>query len=397
MYDRQKLSGAFTIQGWIYPTSERTANLGIAGKGQSVTTGWEIYVNTSNSLVFANSGVSPRLVTSQKINFNAWNHFAVTRDQANTTSIFLNGNLEATTFVTDTFNQLNSNIIIGGSKQLGGGNAPANVFTGYIADFHIEANVCRYSNSFLVPTTITSPGANTVFYLDTKTAIGDLTQSTTFITYSNIAIISRSPFRSDFDYAINAAASRIENQYDRRTGTGSYLKTANTSTNFNLILRGAYKGRPAQDFTLEAWVYPLSLSSSAKGIFTFGPDSNISRYSVFLEGEYLKTNKSGTNTANLGYPALLGNAWSHIAIVRSSNGIVSGFVNGIKTSESITEANSLGQGDLIIGANVDGTQLFDGYIKDVRIITSNVAKYTSNFSLSNKVNKIIRKKPFNIA
>lgn len=395
--NKQKLSAAFTMQGWMYPTAKETANLGIAGKGQNPTAGWEIYVNTSNSLVFAYSGVATGLVTGSKINFNAWNHFAVTRDRANTTSVFLNGNLEATTVVTNLFNQTSANIVIGGSKQQSIGQSAANIFTGYIADFHIEANVCRYSNSFLVPTTTTSPGANTVFYLDAKPAIGDLRQSTTFITYSNIALISRSPFRSDFDYAINAAATRNSTVYDRRTGTGSYLKTANTSTNFNLILRGAQGGRPAQDFTLEAWVYPLSLSSSAKGIFTFGPDSNISRYSVFLEGEYLKTNKSGAITANLGYPALLGNTWSHVAIVRSSNGIVSGYVNGIKTSESTTEANSLGQGDLIIGANVDGTQLFDGYIKDVRIITSNVAKYTSSFSLSNKVNKIISKKPFKIA
>jgi Concanavalin A-like lectin/glucanases superfamily len=141
------------------------------------------------------------------------------------------------------------------------------------------------------------------------------------------------------------------------------------------------------DFTIEAWVYPITLigpvilfetqsdlqSLSGGGVtFRFGPGANIDVYTD-------NTNRNwGVTGPNPQY------GWNHIAMVRSGSTLIS-FLNGIVVSTGSVN------GSVNIGSStypnamfrVDGSgqaMLFDGFIDDVRI-TKGIARYTANFTV----------------
>jgi hypothetical protein len=72
------------------------------------------------------------------------------------------------------------------------------------------------------------------------------------------------------------------------------------------------------------------------------------------------------------------NAWIHVALVRSS-GTCFLYRNGTQTGSAAIGTNYNATGVLTVGANVNGSDPFNGYIDDLRI-TKGVARYTANFT-----------------
>lgn len=80
---------------------------------------------------------------------NTWYHFACTRDAANTTRLFLNGNLEASR-VSDTSSYANST-----SRPLmlnDAGTPTTNFFPGWVDEYHIQKGTARWTANFTPPT-----------------------------------------------------------------------------------------------------------------------------------------------------------------------------------------------------------------------------------------------------
>ena len=128
------------------------------------------------------------------------------------------------------------------------------------------------------------------------------------------------------------------------------------------------------DFTVEAWYRPTNVTGT-HSLFTLGPDP-ANRYVFFLSGTSVASNlyNGGVTTYTSTVPI---NTWTHIAVVRSGT-TVSVYVNGTASATTDTQAGTIGNGALRIGADAAAGALFAGQISNFRVAAS--AVYTGNFT-----------------
>jgi len=345
----QRLSNAFTIQGWFNATSKVAGNIVIASKG-TVNTGWEIGIGRANTLLFTNA--TSALATVTPIRFNEWNHFAITRDVGYNVKLFLNGNLEVSGTLTNPYSQT-SNIKIGSGRVAG-----ANVFTGYIAGLQIDTGIA-YANNFITPYFAQRPGANTVFYLESAPAVIDYSGKTNFETIGSTYMVK--PFSDPYAFGLN-------NSVYFNAATSDYYQVADTTS---LRLQSG-------DFTVEGYMYPVSVGSAQRGIF--GKGTSTTGVELRIGGAVnkgLDFSYAATDVTNSWI--VTQNTWHHFALTRGAN-VWRAFLDGVQVSSAtanvnLGQTNSLNVGD----GRVPGAS-FDGYISNFRIVTG-TALYTANFNL----------------
>lgn len=201
--------------------------------------------------------------------------------------------------------------------------------------------------------------------------------STTFTDESNNLLT----VTANGDVAISTAQSKFGGASAFFDGTGDYLDLATAALSFS------------GDFTVEAWVYPLSNTTGAPfngldAIFTLNRagawNAQGSGLVLSLGGVHYGT----TNSAYSGGSVPL-STWSHVAVSRSGASLKA-FIDGqekLAVSSTATFGNGTG--------NVPGIGIFDqfggsnrftlnGYIDDLRI-TAGVGggRYTANFTPTN--------------
>jgi hypothetical protein len=139
-----------------------------------------------------------------------------------------------------------------------------------------------------------------------------------------------------------------------------------------------------QDFTYEAWIYPLSLAgtktiwshraNAGGGTGGFGGATLI----VLSDGiiRYYIANAAATtwqvNAVSTGHTMTV-NAWQHVALVRSGN-TVTAYLNGTAGASVIVAAGSIGtsgQLSLMCGSAAGG-QNFNGYMAGFRLVRESV-------------------------
>jgi len=128
------------------------------------------------------------------------------------------------------------------------------------------------------------------------------------------------------------------------------------------------------DFTVEAWYRPSNVTGS-HSLFTLGPDP-ANRYTFQLSGTSVTSNLYGNSSTTYTSTVPI-NTWTHIAVVRSGS-TVSVYVNGTASVTTDTQAGTIGNGVLRIGADAVGGALFAGQISNFRVAAS--AVYTGNFT-----------------
>jgi len=163
-------------------------------------------------------------------------------------------------------------------------------------------------------------------------------------------------------------------------GGASGLFTAATSDFIDTPANGdfAFPG----DFTVDLWYRPVSLPAGSYIIGTADDNAGSVGWELVVTGtniifQYQFTG-SWAATINVAHGFSL-NTWYHIAAVRSGTSVVlykDGNSIGTATNgTAITNTNKLR-----IGANpVDGTELMDGYLDEVRV-SKGIARWTSNFT-----------------
>ena len=166
---------------------------------------------------------------------------------------------------------------------------------------------------------------------------------------------------------ISTAQSKFGGAAADFDGSGDYLQV-NYSTDFNIS---------SGDWTIEAWVYPRTLSGSGlvgrRGPYAEGWVFQISSLRAVINGSWSDTQMTWT-TPSMG-------VWSHLALVRSGSSIMA-FVNGtlLATKTGVSTIEDLtGQNPFIGMAANGGESVFDGFIDDFRW-TKGVARYTANFT-----------------
>lgn len=181
----------------------------------------------------------------------------------------------------------------------------------------------------------------------------------------------------------NAKTSTTQKKYGTASmyfdGTGDYLETAYSTTDFQWW---------GSDYTIEAWVYPTTLSewsytNTIPGMigngdpiggtvyWAFGPRSDGAVTFYYWRGDQSFVTSTETVSAN---------TWSHIAMTHKSGSGIKIWVNGVGTGSytavvGTPQHNSgppLGIGSMF-------TADVQGYIDDLRI-TKGVERYTSNFT-----------------
>ena len=150
-------------------------------------------------------------------------------------------------------------------------------------------------------------------------------------------------------------------------GTGDYLTSpSNAAFAFG-----------TGDFTVEAWVYPVTGISSTAG-FIATNTTTVAGVSLSRDLGWI-----GTSTITTGFnwsSNIVDNTWNHLAITRSGT-TVRWFVNGILVSTQ-TNSSNLSSSSCAVGQrySVGGTTML-GYISNARIIKG-TALYTATFTLS---------------
>jgi hypothetical protein len=132
------------------------------------------------------------------------------------------------------------------------------------------------------------------------------------------------------------------------------------------------------DYTVEAWVYFTSISSSVLQIIFMSGSTAGNTFYFHADGDQLSV---GTSSAFISIQATTfsTNTWYHVAACRAGTTLRL-FVNGTQIGSNATDStNWISSGSGRIGSNQDSGQTFYGYIDDLRI-TKGLARYTTTFT-----------------
>ncbi len=139
------------------------------------------------------------------------------------------------------------------------------------------------------------------------------------------------------------------------------------------------------DFTVEGWYYPITTATGTRTLFSLG--YIYPGYPAFAAAYWFSLSGTSVISQRYGYSAVTYtgtvnyNTWTHIAVVRSGS-TVSVYINGTASATTDTQAGTLGNYYLFIGAKSESavgiTNRFDGNMSNFRIVNS--AVYTGNFT-----------------
>jgi hypothetical protein len=329
-------TGDFSIELWVYlvPTGSDQVIIDFrpaAGNGAYPT----IYLNNSatNIRYYANS--ADQITASSTFAYNQWNHIAVTRS-GTSTKLFLNGVQEGSTY-TDT-----TNYTVGTNRPAtaNGNAASAYMLGGRLSNLRIVKGEPVYTSNFTPstsPLTLTSQGvtASNVSCL--------VAQSNRFVDNSlnnfsvgvvgtvKVTPFSPFPITTAYDPSVNGGGA----YFDANNG---YLTIPYSST---LEFGSA-------DWTVEMWVYMDSThwASSPAPIINYKSDTN-SHYGASFGTNNpgyaslaLSTNGSSWAVVSTSTDRMYGDAWNHIAFVRSGANIYI-YTNGVRYTASTTYSGNV--------------------------------------------------------
>lgn len=142
-------TGAFTIEGWIYPTAPSGYQCVFSSRSPTdYAQAFFVGLSYSNVILFASGSI---ITSSMTIPTNAWSHFAISKPGGPGTTVYMYVNGAFAGSFTGPLDFSNTDCTIGGSKYGGPGAYP---FVGYIDEFRILKGVGAYSGtgSITVPT-----------------------------------------------------------------------------------------------------------------------------------------------------------------------------------------------------------------------------------------------------
>lgn len=346
-------TGDFTFEMWINPPSWAASAPIFVVSG---TGGIWIGKNGSNFVVRA-YGVADQLSYATMPTVNTWTHVVAVRS-GTTLSMYFNGVRVATT--TNSYNFAQSYVAIGSDGE------PTNptYYTGYISNLRLVKGTAVYNptqTTLTVPTAPLTPIANTGLLTCADNRFIDDSINNFAITRNGDTSIQRfNPFNP-----VLTTPTSYSGFFD---GTGDYLSVSSFGLSQQLNALGT-----GGDFTVEAWIYPARTSwSGYSDVFLVGTTGMLT-----LDGKLVAYGFTGTPTSGT---VMSLNAWTHIAISRSS-GTLRGFQNGVQVFSVANSTQWPTNQGVLMGAWSGGTSEFwQGFISNLRV--SNNARYTGAFTPS---------------
>ena len=352
----ESLSGNFTIEYWMYPTSTGSfpttfSNYPVSPIGTILLAQFN---GTSSNFYFdIANGTSEVVVGQYAVAINSWQHHAIVRS-GSTITTYVNG--VALASVTNSVNFPFSTVGIGGYT-----NGSYN-FVGYISGFRVVNGSAVYTANFTPPTT-------------PPTAI---TNTTLLLNFTNGGIIDNA-MMNDLETVGNAQISTSVSKFGGGSlafdGSGDALALP---ANINLAMGSG-------DFTVEMWVNGANNGSVVGGsfprLFTLGTAQTSGCIECYNAAGTMYIEIFGVSSITFTASTLLNSTWNHYAITRSGTSLRA-FVNGTQVGTTATNSTNLSLAATTqswIGAIGASAGNFNGYIDDLRI-TKGYARYTANFT-----------------
>ena len=341
-------AGDFTVELWFNFTSIGASAYTFASNYQSSSAGWALQYRGDASNVFRFSNGDTALLNSstQSLTANTWYHLAASRS-GTSLKLFLNGvqigSTTNSTSITST-----AAFWVGGLTNVG------QYFIGYISNLRVVKGTAVYTAAFTPPTAPLTAIANTqLLTCQSTTFIDNSTNAFAITVNGNTQPVIQNPFVNTFTSPVAYSPTTVGSSmyFD---GTTDYL-TAPNSTAF---------GFSNGDFTIEFWVYPTVNARQDWVDVTDGTN----RVLIYYSGSAITFYSVPTNAAAITGPAMVLNAWQHIALSKNS-GSSRLYVNGAQVGTTYaSNQNYFTTSPVTIGKDSAGSTYATGYMSNVRIV-----------------------------
>jgi hypothetical protein len=347
-------TGNFTEEMWIYPTASNwtSGNFYISDHGGNLLQ-LQYYLN----VLYWNSGA----ITGTAIPANTWSHIAVARNST-TVVLYLNGASIGTTSSSTNF--ATTTLTIGAY----GGAGAIDKYEGYISNLRLVKGTAVYTGNFTPPTLapLTTAGSTSAASYPSTTNVN------TSFAAANTSLLLNMTNAGIYDAAVqnnvitvgNAQVSIAQAQFPPSSilfdGSGDYLLLPD-SVSLQLGSGG---------YTIEFWLYPVSLSGSFSGIIdtrtSGGVDTN--GFAIYFSTSQLRFRTNGSDI--LTYSSFPTGAWTYVAITRSGSGSNNTklFINGTQQAQATNTTSFTQTSRFAIGTTYPlSGDFYNGYIQDLRL------------------------------
>ena len=363
-------TGDFTIECWVNTPLVHAYNDVIIElrSTESTSTGFVFNMNPTGigyQLNFYTAGGFN--LGSTVLNYNVWNHCAVTRS-GTTVRLFSNGVLNGTFTKANNFSDTPVPHI--GVSPL---YSPSDVI-GYFSNLRVIKGTALYTTTFTpstTPLTTTSQGATasqvSLLTCQSPTFIDNSTNNFTITAVGNSQPTQQNPFgyTSATTNGYTVSTTGGSGYFD---GTGDYL-TVDHSTAFNLS---------GIAFTIEVWVYTIT-SSGYRNILTKRPASAGPSYQIWINNTDNKIGIGNATTPQYSNSQIATNTWNHVAWTYDGSATSKMWINGVLDTTVTLSPSADNANPITIGAwGLNGSEYFNGYITDVRIVKGSQV-YTTAF------------------
>jgi len=357
------LSANFTIEFWVYRTVGSTLQSFVFLNSGS-TNGAVVYVDASNYLVVTDGSVAQSPFTGQTIPINAWTHIAVVRSSGTTTGYINGSSVGSNGFTPQAVNSVNIAYYVSANPLY---------LTGYVSNVRIVNGQALYTGNFTpaaAPLTASSVGTSGANVASSITGTVSLLtcQSNRFVNNASnaspTAIVNSPSVQAFSPFAPANAVSPLVTG-----GSGYFDGGASSSSDYlNVTSSSLYRIEVNTTWTIECWVYALSLASTPV-LITNTTNGASTGHSLYLNAGVPTLTQFG-NAAFASTATINANAWNHIAVVCNSN---SGtfYVNG-STAGTFTWGSGSAGGPLFVGAGYTGSNTLNGYISGVRYVVGSI-------------------------
>jgi len=369
-------TGSVTYELFFY-SSDRNADIAnysalfnSRGSGTGAD-GIDVLVNSSGQVQIGSSAATLFQSSANLAGLNQWYHLAIVRNGSTNWTVYLNGTSIGT--FSDSRNLSSTDLYLG----VYGGNAN-DWFRGYMSNFRYT-RAAVYTSNFTVPTSPLTVISNTEFltcqsnrFVDNSANNFAITAAALNGTSPTATPFSPFPTTTGYSTSVNGGSGYFD-------GNGDYL-TSPYSTSFEFGSR---------DWTVEAWIYvdATHWASSPAPIITYRADTN-SQYGASFSTNNpgyatlaLSTNGSSWAVVATSTNLMYGNAWNHVAFVRSGANIYI-YTNGSRYTASTTYSGNVyivPNVPAIIGRSGTGGDYqyqFKGSMGGLRVV-NNTALYTA--------------------
>jgi len=331
-----------TIEFWMYPRFFDAFDGTIISSG-SWARGyvWRLTGNVSGALSFIGNNTVTFTTANNAINFNAWNHIAITRFLY-TYSIWINGVNKASGWSTANPSTVGKYLYIGCGR-------PGNYQSVLISNVRVVSgnSTNLYTKAFSPPTSNLTAIPNTIFLIGNTQGFG--------ISASE----GYAPSIAANGYACAIPVSNIT------PFANTYSWSFNSNSSITWAPGFAFGTNP---FTIELWFYNTSNAWTNVGLVGCNAANTASLFVHLVSQTQITLGRYGVGNLYFNFPTMLQNTWYHLAVVRDGNNFNTMFLNGVRTISGalLDSYNYTGITNTLGGLNT--INAFAGLISNVRIV-----------------------------